>query len=391
MKKFIIIGVSIFASVLFAVTENTGRFDNINTNNPAKITLDLKKNVDIQTTGGLYLPLGTTGQQPSPTKAGMLRYNSTTISPEIYNGSTWSDIRVGNLTGPITSVGNATSVASQTGTGSTFVMNTSPTLITPALGTPSALVGTNITGTASGLTAGSVTTNANLTGAVTSVGNAASLGSFTSANLLGALTNETGSGSAVFATSPTLVTPVLGVASATSLAIGGAINANAVLDVQSTTKAFMPPRMTTAQKNAIATPTAGMVVFDTTLGVVAAYSGSAWVTSTVAASTLTTPGATSPVVYSAQISDDPGTVSNEIGNFITGNCTYATNRYTCTLTTTHSAKLNCSCSNADPAQSANISCGYDYANSSTSEIRFWTSANAILSARTVSVVCHGIL
>jgi hypothetical protein len=83
-------------------------------------------------------------------------------------------------------------------------------LVTPALGTPSALVGTNITGTASGLTAGNVTTNANLTGAVTSVGNATSLGSFSSANLLAALTDETGTGSAVFATSPTLVTPNLG-------------------------------------------------------------------------------------------------------------------------------------------------------------------------------------
>ena len=115
-----------------------------------------------------------------------------------------------NLTGPITSVGNATSIASQTGTGTTFVMNTSPTLVTPALGTPSALVGTNITGTATAFTASNVTTNANLTGAVTSVGNAASLGSFSSANLLGALTDETGTGSAVFATSPTLVTPLLG-------------------------------------------------------------------------------------------------------------------------------------------------------------------------------------
>ena len=36
-----------------------------------------------------------------------------------------------NLTGPITSVGNVTSVAAQTGTGSTFVMNTSPTITTP--------------------------------------------------------------------------------------------------------------------------------------------------------------------------------------------------------------------------------------------------------------------
>ena len=89
----------------------------------------------------------------------------------------------------------------------------SPILVTPDLGTPSAGVLTNCTGTAAGLTVGNaatattVTTNANLTGAVTSVGNAASLGSFTSAQLATALTNETGSGSAVFGTSPTLTTP----------------------------------------------------------------------------------------------------------------------------------------------------------------------------------------
>jgi len=50
------------------------------------------------------------------------------------------------------------------------------TMIAPALGTPTALIGTNITGTAAGLTAGNVTTNANLTGDVTSVGNATSIG-----------------------------------------------------------------------------------------------------------------------------------------------------------------------------------------------------------------------
>jgi hypothetical protein len=133
-----------------------------------------------------------------------------------------------NLTGAVTSVGNATSLGSftsanllaaltdETGTGSA-VFATSPTLVTPALGTPSALVGTNITGTASGLTAGNVTTNANLTGAITSTGNATSLGSFSSANLLGALTDETGTGSAVFATSPTLVTPILGTPTSATL------------------------------------------------------------------------------------------------------------------------------------------------------------------------------
>ena len=126
-----------------------------------------------------------------------------------------------NLTGHVTSVGNAavlgsftslqlkTALTNETGSGAA-VFGTSPTLVTPALGTPASGVMTNATGTAAGLTSGNVTTNANLTGHVTSVGNAAVLGSFTSAQLAAALTNETGSGSAVFSTSPTLVTPALG-------------------------------------------------------------------------------------------------------------------------------------------------------------------------------------
>ena len=59
-------------------------------------------------------------------------------------------------------------------------------------------------------------------------------------------------------------------------------NANAILDVSRTTKAFMPPRMTTTQKNAISSPTAGMVVYDSTLSKLAVYTGSAWETVTSA-------------------------------------------------------------------------------------------------------------
>lgn len=73
-----------------------------------------------------------------------------------------------------------------------------------------------ITATLTG-NASTVTTNANLTGHVTSVGNAAVLGSFTSAQLATALTDETGTGSSVFATSPTLVTPALGTPSSGTL------------------------------------------------------------------------------------------------------------------------------------------------------------------------------
>jgi len=60
-----------------------------------------------------------------------------------------------------TSAQMASAVTDETGTGS-LVFASSPTLVTPALGTPSALVGTNITGTAAGLTAGAVSTIAGL-------------------------------------------------------------------------------------------------------------------------------------------------------------------------------------------------------------------------------------
>jgi hypothetical protein len=103
---------------------------------------------------------------------------------------------------------NGVTLSAVTGTGS-VVLATSPTLVTPNLGTPSTLVGTNITGTATGLTAGRVVTNANLTGHITSVGNTASLGSFSSAELLTALSSETGSGLVVFGTSPTITTSLV--------------------------------------------------------------------------------------------------------------------------------------------------------------------------------------
>lgn len=65
-----------------------------------------------------------------------------------------------------------------------------------------------------------------------------------------------------------------------NIGIGTSPNSNAILDVASTTKAFMPPRMTTVQKNAVASPTAGMVVYDSTLSKLSVYTGAAWQTVT---------------------------------------------------------------------------------------------------------------
>lgn len=108
---------------------------------------------------------------------------------------------------PVTSSGTLTGAWATTPTGTgAVVRQTSPTLISPALGTPTSGTATNLTGTAAGLTAGNVTTNANLTGPITSTGNAT------------AIASQTGTGTKfVVDTTPTLVTPILGVATATSI------------------------------------------------------------------------------------------------------------------------------------------------------------------------------
>lgn len=194
------------ANLATALTDETGTGANVFATSPTLVT------------PALGTPTALVGTNITGTAAGLTAGTVTTNA---------------NLTGAVTSVGNATSLGSftsanlataltdETGSGAN-VFATSPTLVTPALGTPTALVGTNITGTAAGLTAGTVTTNANLTGAITSAGNATSLGSFTSASLATALTDETGSGANVFATSPTLVTPNIGTATGTGLVLTSA-------------------------------------------------------------------------------------------------------------------------------------------------------------------------
>jgi hypothetical protein len=58
---------------------------------------------------------------------------------------------------------------------------------------------------------------------------------------------------------------------------GAGLDSSAILEGFSTTKGFLPPRMTTAQKNAIGTPANGLMIFDTDLGRPCFYNG-AWVT-----------------------------------------------------------------------------------------------------------------
>lgn len=54
-------------------------------------------------------------------------------------------------------------------------------------------------------------------------------------------------------------------------------DAAAKLQVDSTTQGFLPPRMTTTQRNAISSPPEGLVVWDTTLHKLYVYNGTIWI------------------------------------------------------------------------------------------------------------------
>jgi hypothetical protein len=51
---------------------------------------------------------------------------------------------------------------------------------------------------------------------------------------------------------------------------------SAILDVYSTNKGFLPPRLTTAQRDAIAAPAAGLMIYNTTVNCLQWWNGTVW-------------------------------------------------------------------------------------------------------------------
>jgi hypothetical protein len=183
------------ANLISALTDETGTGACVFANTPTLVSPIL----GTPTSGTLTSCTGYTVANLSGAAAGVLTFLATPTSANLISA-----------------------VTDETGTGSLVFANT-PTLVSPILGTPTSGTLTSCTGY----------TVANLAGAGANV--LTFLATPSSANLLAAITDETGTGSVVFANTPTLVTPVLGAATATSIGLAQALHGSATLTTAATT------------------------------------------------------------------------------------------------------------------------------------------------------------
>ena len=88
-------------------------------------------------------------------------------------------------------------------------------------------------------------------------------------------------------TFPKIIVRDTGASRASTLIVGDnvatteAAHSSALLEVRSSSayiRGFLPPRMTTTEKNSIPTPAAGLMVYDTTLNLMSVYNGTTWIT-----------------------------------------------------------------------------------------------------------------
>jgi hypothetical protein len=169
---------------------NATEFVGALTGNAATVTTNANLTGEVTSLGNVTTIAASpalTGTPTAPTPT--LTDNSTQIATTAFVKSV--NVTNANLSGPITSSGNTTAVASQTGTGSKFVMDTAPTLVTPVLGVATA---TTINGT-------SIPTSKTL---VVTTDKLNALAATSSSELAAVISDETGTGPVVFSVSPAL-------------------------------------------------------------------------------------------------------------------------------------------------------------------------------------------
>ena len=194
---------------------------------------------DLFATDSLRLPVGTTAQRPGG-DVGYVRYNTTTHQFEGYgDNSVWQGL------GGVINPAQTTYITAGTDDFLRFVTASTERMTI----TDGGFVGI---GTTSPYSLLSISNNLNT---------AANTPLFTVAS--------TTAGTATSTLMTILASGRIGIGTA-------APDASAVFDVTSTTGGILPPRLTTVQKNAIPSPTAGLTLYDSTLNKLNVYNGSAW-------------------------------------------------------------------------------------------------------------------
>jgi hypothetical protein len=153
---------------------------------------------------------------------GQIVYDSTLDYLKYYNGSAW--VALSTATGTVTTVTASSPLASTGGNTPDISIQDGTTSAKGAVQLEDSYSSTSTTKAA---TPAAVKAAYDLAAGKASTANKLSdFAATTSAELAGVITDETGSGALVFATSPTLVTPNIGVASGTSLTLSGDLTVN---------------------------------------------------------------------------------------------------------------------------------------------------------------------
>jgi hypothetical protein len=248
------------------------------------------------TTKGFLPPRMTTTQRDAITSpaTGLKIYNTTLGTTDTYDGATWQRFGQQTLIKGSGSTSATTSLLVQNSAGNT-AMEVKDNL-TVGMGGAYASGASGFGTTVLSLTATYPTFLLNSTG-----GSGSKVGfNMDTAKLY--FSEET-NGSSLFGHRIMVDTRIGGLVVKNDTAAGAiaSLNASAVLQADSTTKGFLPPRMTTTQKNAISSPAAGLVVYDNTTNKLNYNNGTVWKEVTPDGYTgMVTVNATPPVTFDIQ-------------------------------------------------------------------------------------------